>query len=63
MGKKLLADASLHQELLWKNWENITAHASSQGLVEENTGGQEKGDNMEIHKGFKSKFLEQVAKS
>lgn len=62
-GKTLLADTSLHQELLWKNWENITAHANSQGLVEEEGGGQKEGDNMEIHKGFKSKFLEQVEKS
>lgn len=62
-GKKLLADTSLHLELLGKNWENITAHANSQGLGEEKAGGQEKGDHMETHKGFKSKFLEQVAKS
>lgn len=54
-GKKLLADTSLHLELLWKNWENITAHASSQGLVEERAGGQRKGNHMEIHKGFKRK--------
>lgn len=54
-GKKLLADTSLHLELLWKNWENIRAHASSQGLVEERAGGQRKGNHMEIHKGFKRK--------
>lgn len=62
-GKKLLADTSLHLKLLWKNWENITAHANNQGLVEKKAGGQKKGDHMEIHKGFKSKFLEQVANS
>lgn len=61
--RNLTEDKKLHLELLWKNWENVTACANSQGLVEEKAGGQKKGDHMEIHKGSKSKFLQQVAKS